>query len=185
MRIEKTKLEGLIIIHPDVFSDNRGWFTESYNQQKYRALGIDVAFIQDNHSYSKEIGTLRGMHFQTGKFAQSKLVRCIRGNLMDVCVDLRKNSPTYLQWDCIELSAENKLQLFVPKGFAHGFVTLSEDVEILYKVDELYSKEYDSGIIYNDTQINIDWSRILPNIDFIISEKDKNLRTIKEVELDF
>ena len=146
MRLEKTKIEGLVIIHPDVFGDNRGWFTESYNQQKYFALGIDVTFIQDNHSFSKEIGTLRGLHFQTGESAQSKLVRCVRGRLMDVCVDLRKDSPTFLQHELIELSEENKLQLFVPQGFAHGFVTLSEDVEIMYKVDAFYSKEHDSGI---------------------------------------
>ena len=185
MRVEATKLKDLVVIHPDVFGDNRGWFTESYNQQKYSAIGIHAQFIQDNHSYSKEVGTLRGLHFQTGEFAQSKLVRCVRGRLMDVCVDLRKNSPTYLQWDCIELTEENKLQLFVPKGFAHGFITLSEDVEIMYKVDALYSKEHDSGIIYNDPQLSIDWGSILPNRNFILSEKDKNLKTLKEVELDF
>ena len=163
MKIDETKLKDLIVIHPDVFGDNRGWFTESYNKQKYLALGIDNNFIQDNHSYSKEVGTLRGMHFQTGEFAQSKLIRCIRGRLMDICVDLRKDSPTFLQWDAIELSEENKLQLFVPKGFAHGFVTLTENVEIMYKVDAFYSKEHDSGIRYDDPQLNIAWQSILPN----------------------
>lgn len=185
MRIEYTKLKDLLIIVPDVFGDNRGWFTESYNKQKYQALGIDVDFVQDNHSYSKEIGTLRGLHFQTGPFAQSKLVRCVRGKLVDVCVDLRKESPTYLQWDAIELSEENKLQLFVPKGFAHGFVTLTEDVEIMYKVDAFYSKEHDSGIRFDDSEINIDWSRILPNIEFILSEKDKQLNNLKDLNLKF
>lgn len=185
MRVEKTKLEGLIIIHPDIFGDSRGWFTESYNQKKYQVLGINVEFIQDNHSYSKEIGILRGLHFQTGEFAQSKLIRCVKGVLYDVCVDLRKNSPTYMQWQGIELSNENKLQLFVPKGFAHGFVTLSEDVEIMYKVDAFYSKEHDSGIRYDDPSINVDWRSILPNVEFILSEKDKQLKYFKELNLDF
>lgn len=185
MRVEKTKLEGLIIIHPDIFGDSRGWFTESYNLKKYQALGINVEFIQDNHSYSKEIGILRGLHFQTGEFAQSKLIRCVKGVLYDVCVDLRKNSPTYMQWQGIELSNENKLQLFVPKGFAHGFVTLSEDVEIMYKVDAFYSKEHDSGIRYDDPSINVDWRSILPNVEFILSEKDKQLKHFKELNLDF
>ena len=185
MRIEKTKLNDLIIIVPDVFGDNRGWFTESYNKQKYQTLGIDVDFVQDNHSYSKEVGTLRGLHFQTGEFAQTKLVRCVRGRLMDVCVDLRKDSSTYLQWDAIELSESNKLQLLVPKGFAHGFVTLSEDVEIMYKVDAFYSKEHDSGIRFDDPDLKIDWNSILPNVEFILSEKDKQLKPFKELNLDF
>lgn len=185
MKIDETKLKDLIIIHPDVFGDNRGWFTESYNKQKYLALGIDNNFIQDNHSYSKEVGTLRGMHFQTGEFAQSKLIRCIRGRLMDICIDLRKDSPTFLQWDAIELSEENKLQLFVPKGFAHGFVTLVENVEIMYKVDAFYSKEHDSGIRYDDPQLNIDWQSILPNVEFILSDKDKQLKRLHELEINF
>ena len=185
MKIDETKLKDLIVIHPDVFGDNRGWFTESYNKQKYLALGIDNNFIQDNHSYSKEVGTLRGMHFQIGEFAQSKLIRCIRGRLMDICVDLRKDSPTFLQWDAIELSEENKLQLFVPKGFAHGFVTLTENVEIMYKVDAFYSKEHDSGIRYDDPQLNIAWQSILPNVEFILSDKDKQLKLLRELELNF
>lgn len=185
MKIDETKLKDLIVIHPDVFGDNRGWFTESYNKQKYLALGIDNNFIQDNHSYSKEVGTLRGMHFQTGEFAQSKLIRCIRGRLMDICVDLRKDSPTFLQWDAIELSEENKLQLFVPKGFAHGFVTLTENVEIMYKVDAFYSKEHDSGIRYDDPQLNIVWQSILPNVEFILSDKDKQLKLLHELEINF
>ncbi|HCT63551.1 MAG TPA: dTDP-4-dehydrorhamnose 3,5-epimerase [Erysipelotrichaceae bacterium] len=185
MRIEKTKLNDLIIIVPDVYGDNRGWFTESYNKQKYQALGIDVDFVQDNHSYSKEVGTLRGLHFQIGEFAQTKLVRCVRGRLMDVCVDLRKNSPTYLQWDAIELTETNKLQLLVPKGFAHGFVTLSEDVEIMYKVDTFYSKDHDSGVKYDDSDIGVDWDSFLPNVEFILSDKDKQLKPFKELNLDF
>ena len=185
MRITKTKLSDLIIIEPDFFGDNRGWFTESYNKHKYQAIGIDVDFIQDNHSYSKEVGTLRGLHFQTGAYAQSKLVRCVRGRLMDVCVDLRKESPTYLQWEAIELSEENKRQLFVPKGFAHGFVTLREDVEIMYKVDAFYSREHDAGIRYDDPDLNVDWESFLPEVQFVMSDKDKHLKLLKEIKLTF
>ena len=185
MKVEQTKLLGLLIIIPDVFGDNRGWFTESYNKQKFIESGIETDFVQDNHSYSKDIGTLRGLHFQTGDFAQSKLVRCVRGRLMDICVDLRKDSPTYLQWEAIELSEENKLQIFVPKGFAHGFITLSNDVEIMYKVDAFYSREHDSGIRFDDPDLNIDWNSILPNTRFILSDKDKQLKTFKELNLDF
>lgn len=185
MRITKTKLSDLIIIEPDVFGDKRGWFTESYHKHKYQAVGIDVDFIQDNHSYSKEIGTLRGLHYQSGAYAQSKLVRCVRGRLMDVCVDLRKDSPTYLKWEAIELSESNKRQLFVPKGFAHGFLTLSDDVEIMYKVDAFYSKEHDAGVRYDDPDLNVDWKSFLPNVEFILSDKDKQLKQFKELDLDF
>ena len=185
MRIEKTPLEGLIVIHTDVFGDHRGWFTESYNYEKYSELGIDTTFIQDNHSYSKEKGTLRGLHFQTGEFAQSKLVRCTKGRLLDICVDLRKKSSTYLQYYSIELRETNKVQLFIPKGFAHGFVTLEDDVEIMYKVDEYYSKEHDSGVHYRDPRINIDWQNLVQTNQFILSQKDENLKFLENMEIDF
>jgi len=185
MRIEKTSLDGLLIIHTDVFGDHRGWFTESYNEQKYKDIGIDIKFIQDNHSYSKEKGTLRGLHFQTGKYVQSKLIRCIRGKLLDICVDLRKGSKTYLEYCAIELNDTNKLQLFIPKGFAHGFVTLSDDVEIMYKVDVYYSKENDSGIRFNDPNINIDWEELVGTNQFILSSKDENLSFLSDLDLEF
>lgn len=185
MKLEKTALEGLFIIHTDVFGDHRGWFTESYNEQKYLELGINVKFIQDNHSFSKEKGTLRGLHFQTGEFAQSKLIRCTSGRLLDICVDLRKDSKTYLQYISIELSDVNKLQLFVPKGFAHGFVTLEDDVEIMYKVDAYYSKEHDSGIRYDDPCLNINWADLVGMEKFILSSKDEKLRYIKDMDIEF
>lgn len=185
MKLEKTALDGLIIIHTDVFGDHRGWFTESYNEQKYYDLGINTKFIQDNHSFSKEKGTLRGLHFQTGEFAQSKLIRCTRGRLLDICVDLRKESLTYMKYVSIELSDTNKLQLFIPKGFAHGFVTLCDDVEIMYKVDAFYSKEHDSGIRYDDPSININWIELVGNNEFIISSKDSQLGFIKDMDIEF
>lgn len=185
MKLEKTKFPGLFIIHPDVFGDHRGWFTESYNQKKYLDLGIPSIFVQDNHSFSANKGTLRGLHFQTGEKAQSKLVRCIRGKLWDVVVDLRKNSPTYLEWMDVELSEDNHLQFFIPKGFAHGFVTLSDNVEIEYKVDEFYSKEHDSGIRYDDPTVHVDWKHALNGIVPILSEKDEKLANYKDLDLDF
>lgn len=185
MKIEKTALEGLVIIHTDVFGDHRGWFTESYNEQKYSDLGINVKFIQDNHSFSKEKGTLRGLHFQRGAFAQSKLIRCTRGRLLDICVDLRKESETYLKYVSVELSDSNNLQLFVPKGFAHGFVTLVDDVEIMYKVDTYYSKVHDSGIRYNDPSLNINWSELVGMDKFILSSKDEQLGFIKDMDIEF
>lgn len=185
MKIEKTPIPGLLIIHPDVFGDNRGWFTESYNQLKYQDLGIDIQFIQDNHSYSAQKGTLRGLHFQTGDKAQSKLVRCVSGLLWDVAVDLRKGSPTFKQWFGIQLSAQNHLQLFIPKGFAHGFLTLSDNVEIEYKVDQFYSKEHDGGIRYDDPEIDISWDEFLMKSDPVLSDKDLNLKYLSQQKLDF
>lgn len=184
MRKEETGIRDLVVIHPDVYGDNRGWFTESYHSQKYAELGIDIDFIQDNHSFSAEIGTLRGLHFQTGEMAQSKLVRCTKGRLYDVAVDLRKGSPTYKQYFSIELSANNHLQLFVPKGFAHGFVTLDENTEIQYKVDAYYCKTADGGIRYDDPEIAVDWSQVLKGSP-VLSDKDLNLKFLKDQELDF
>lgn len=184
MKLEETGLKDCVIIHPDVHGDNRGWFTESYHVQKYSELGIDIDFIQDNHSFSATKGTLRGLHFQTGEFSQSKLVRCTRGKLYDVAVDLRKDSPTYKKYFGCELSEENHLQLFVPKGFAHGFVTLVENTEIQYKVDAYYCKSADGGIRYDDPDINIDWSSVLIGQP-VLSDKDLNLKFLSEQDLDF
>jgi dTDP-4-dehydrorhamnose 3,5-epimerase len=174
MRVEKTLFPGLLIIHPSIFGDHRGWFMESYNQSRFEEIGIKIDFIQDNQSYSSKQGTLRGLHFQSEPMAQTKLVRCTRGSLSDVVVDLRKGSPTFLKSFMIELSEANKLQLLVPKGFAHGFVTLSEDTEIMYKVDNYYSKAHDGGIRFDDVTFGIDWSAVLEEKP-ILSDKDANL----------
>jgi dTDP-4-dehydrorhamnose reductase/dTDP-4-dehydrorhamnose 3,5-epimerase len=167
--IEKTFIDGLLIIRPAVFGDNRGWFYESYSETKLRENGINITFVQDNHSMSEQKGTLRGLHFQTPPMAQSKLVRCSHGALLDVAVDLRPNSPTYKKWFSIELSEENKTQLLIPQGFAHGFLTLTDNTELQYKCDNFYSKEHDCSVRYDDPEIGIDW-----NFDGepILSEKD-------------
>ena len=181
MIVTKTEIDGLVIIDPDCFGDHRGWFMETYNAAKMKENGLDVAFVQDNHSKSLVKGTLRGLHFQNNPMAQTKLVRCTKGVILDVAVDLRKNSPTYKKWFSIELSEENKKQLFIPQGFAHGFLTLSDDVEVQYKVDNLYSKEHDRGIIYNDPEIGIDWGDIAP----VLSEKDTISPMLKDSDANF
>lgn len=169
MEIIKTKLDGVVIIIPDVFGDNRGFFMESWNKAKMAAAGYDYDFVQDNHSKSKVKGTLRGIHFQKGDKAQAKLVRCVNGTVLDVAVDLRKDSPTFKQWVAVELSEENKRQLLIPRGFGHGFVTLTDDVEFLYKADNYYAPEAEGGIRWNDPDIGVDWGVDNP----ILSDKDK------------
>lgn len=181
MKVTKTEIEGLVIIDPDCYGDHRGWFMETYNEAKMKENGIDVVFVQDNHSKSLVKGTLRGLHFQNSPMAQTKLVRCTKGVMLDVAVDLRKDSPTYKKWFSIELTEENKKQLFIPQGFAHGFLTLSDDVEVQYKVDSLYSKEHDRGIRYNDPEIGIDWG----DIDPVLSEKDLNAPMLKDCDVKF
>lgn len=181
MEVTKTNLDGVVFIEPSVFGDNRGWFMETYSQEKYSEIGIDVLFIQDNHSYSNQIGILRGIHFQQYPKAQSKLVRCSKGKILDVAVDLRKGSPTYLKWISVELSEENKKQLFIPQGFGHGFLTLSENVEVQYKVDNLYSKEYDRTIRFDDPTIGITW----PKFDYILSQKDIQAPTLLDSDVNF
>ncbi len=184
MKVIETKLKGCFIIEPAVFGDNRGWFMETFSKQKLEEAGLvfEGDLVQDNQSFSAKKGTLRGLHFQTGKHAQAKLVRCTRGSLFDVAVDLRKDSPTYLQWFGITLSAENKKQLYVPRGFAHGFITLEDDVEIQYKTDNYYNAEADGGIIYNDPNINVEWP---VEIEITLSDKDRALKTIDETEVEF
>jgi dTDP-4-dehydrorhamnose 3,5-epimerase len=181
MKLIKTNFKDLYIIQPKVHGDQRGWFVESYNQQTINSFGLDIQFIQDNHSYSQAKGTLRGLHFQTGHMSQTKLVRCTRGEIMDVVVDLRKESHSYLKYFAIALSAENFTQLLIPKGFAHGFLSLKDDSEIQYKVDAYYSKAHDSGVFYNDPQFNIPWADYL-NQSYILSEKDLNLSLFNEKE---
>lgn len=176
-----TGIEDLFIIEPTVYGDERGFFIESYNKEDFFELGIKDEFIQDNHSKSKK-GVLRGLHFQT-KFAQGKLVRVIRGSVYDVAVDLREKSETFGKWFGIELSADNKKMFFIPKGFAHGFLTLEDETEFTYKCTDFYHPEYDSGIIWNDQDINIEWNfekYMLQPEDIILSEKDRKQQTLAE-----
>jgi len=175
MKITETKLSGVYIIEPQVFGDARGWFMETYN--KLKTPEIECEFVQDNHSFSAHKGTLRGIHFQKPPMAQAKLVRCSRGALMDFAVDLRPDSSSFKQWIGVELSAENKKQLFVPRGFGHGFISLTDDVEIIYKADNYYSPEHDAGVLWSDSDIGIDWDCEKP----ILSEKDKVLPLLKDL----
>jgi dTDP-4-dehydrorhamnose 3,5-epimerase len=169
MAFIKTEFPGLIIIEPTVYKDSRGYFFESYNENEFKAGGIDIKFVQDNQSKSS-YGVIRGIHYQLEPHAQTKLVRVLSGSILDVVVDIRKDSPTYGKTFSIELSAVNNKQLLVPKGFAHGFSVLSETAEVLYKCDAFYNKESEAGINYNDTNLNIDWN--IPAGKAIISEKD-------------
>lgn len=181
MKITQTEIKNLIIIEPKVFDDYRGWFVESYNQKLFFNNGISIEFKQDNHSLSKEKGILRGLHFQNDPSAQTKLVRCTRGKVWDVAVDLRKSSPTYLKWFGIELTPENHKMLFIPQGFAHGFVTLEENSEVQYKVDNFYDHYADRSIKYDDPNIGINW----PLEDVILSEKDLNAPYLRDSDVNF
>jgi dTDP-4-dehydrorhamnose 3,5-epimerase len=184
MNITETYIKGLFVLEPRLFEDDRGYFYESFHLKKFaEKIGQEPHFVQDNHSYSK-YGVLRGMHFQYGEGSQSKLIRVLSGKVLDVVVDLRKDSTTYGKTFSIELSAENKKQLFVPRGFAHGFVTLSkEGAEFVYKCDNFYYPKLESGIIYNDKTLNIDWQ--IPKNQIIISAKDAVLPTFKEIDVEF
>lgn len=174
----KTKIEGLIIIEPSVFADNRGFFTETYNRKVFAENGIDVQFIQDNHSRSSK-GVLRGLHFQKPPFAQDKLIRCTRGEVFDVAVDLRKNSPTFGQWEGVILSEDNKKMFFIPKGFSHGFLVLSDIVDFQYKCSNFYNKESEGGLLWNDPDLKIDWPQME---NLILSEKDKLWPKLEEIK---
>lgn len=177
MNIKKTNIEGLVIIEPNVFKDERGYFFESYSLRNFNKEVGEVNFVQDNESKSC-YGVLRGLHLQTGEYAQSKLVRVVKGEVLDVAVDLRKDSKTFGQHYFIILNEDNKLQFFIPKGFAHGFAVLSKEVIFQYKCDAFYSKEHEDAIIWNDKTLNIDWH--LPQKDIILSEKDKHHQTFLE-----
>lgn len=179
MTVEQTPLKDCLLIKPDVFRDERGSFFESYNHQRFqKETGLEVNFVQDNQSISQK-GTLRGLHFQTGKMAQAKLVRTILGEIIDVAVDLRKGSPTFGKTHKSLLSGENNHQLFIPRGFAHGFLVLSETAIFAYKCDNYYDKASEAGIIYNDKTLNIDWD--YPEEKLVLSEKDKNLPGFEEL----
>lgn len=165
----KTDFPDLLIFEPKVFADSRGYFFESYNENTCKAEGVDIKFVQDNQA-SSQYGVIRGLHYQLAPFAQTKFIRVLSGKILDVVVDLRKGSPSFGKVFSLELSAENHLQLFVPKGFAHGYSVLSETAEVFYKCDEFYSKENEAGLLYNDSSLNIDWK--IPAGKEIISEKD-------------
>jgi len=175
----KTKIEGLIIIKPSVFADDRGFFMENYNQKVFVDNGISVTFVQDNHSRSTK-GVLRGLHFQKPPFAQDKLVRCTRGEVLDVAVDIRKDSPTFGQYEAVNLSEENKNIVFIPVGFAHAFLVLSDIADFQYKCSNFYNKESEGGLLWNDPAINIDWPKL--ESEFVLSDKDKAWPTLSELK---
>ena len=179
MTVTETQLKGCFILEPTIFKDKRGYFLESYNQKVFNELiGHDITFVQDNESSSFR-GVLRGLHYQSGDFAQAKLVRVITGRILDVVVDIRKGSPTFGEHLSLELSEANKKQLFIPRGFAHGFVVLSEIALFSYKCDNFYNKAAEKGFIYTDSRLNINWK--LSEKEFVISEKDLELPTFENV----
>jgi dTDP-4-dehydrorhamnose 3,5-epimerase len=170
MRKIETAHPEVLLLEPQVFGDHRGWFMETYSTKTMEEWGVIASFVQDNHSFTAKSGTLRGLHFQEDPMAQAKLVRVIRGAVLDVAVDLRQGSPFYLKWVSTELSAENKLMLYIPRGFAHGYLTLTEDVEFVYKVDNFYSPRHDRSIRFDDPDIGVEWGIQVPEL----SDKDRN-----------
>lgn len=182
MKLVTTGLEGLFVIEPRVFEDSRGYFFESYNKAAFEKEGHTVEFVQDNQSKSS-FGVVRGLHYQLYPYAQTKLVRILEGRVLDIAVDLRKGSPSYKKWFGIELSAENKIQLLIPKGFAHGFSVLSKSAVFFYKCDELYNPESERGICYNDPSLNINWG--IPEKDIIVSLKDREMPDFNNAEMNF
>lgn len=178
MEVIKTELEGVLILEPRIFTDGRGYFFESYNQREFEAkTGLTINFVQDNESYSS-YGVLRGLHFQKGEFAQSKLVRVIEGRVLDVAVDIRRGSPTFGKWTAVELSGENHRQFFIPRGFAHGFSVLSPTARFQYKCDNFYAPAQEGAIAWNDPDLAIDWK--LPAPDVLLSEKDSRHPLLKD-----
>ena len=177
MNFIPTKLEGVYIVEPKVFGDARGFFMESWSKRDFEEAGFFYDFVQDNHSLSTVKGTLRGIHFQRGEYAQAKLGRCVRGAVLDVAVDLRAESPTFGQWTAVELSAENHRQLLIPRRFGHGFVTLTDEVEFLYKADNFYAPAHEGGILWNDPELGIRWGVDAP----VLSPKDQSLPLWKDV----
>lgn len=180
LKISETKLQDAYIIEPEVYGDHRGFFTESYSEKDFFDAGININFVQDNHSLSSQPGVLRGLHFQKNGAAQTKLIRVVTGVVYDVIVDIRKGSPTYGKWEGFILSEYNHRQLLVPKGFAHGFVTLTPNVNFIYKCDNYYNAEEDAGIAFDDSSLEIDWPISIEKA--ILSDKDKNHPAFKEFE---
>ena len=189
INIIETSIEGLVIVEPTVFGDHRGWFYEAYSERDYFAAGLTYKFIQDNRSFSAAKGTLRGIHFQRGDSAQAKLVWASQGEVLDVAVDLRKGSPTYLKWEAVVLTAENKKQFMIPRGFGHAFLTLTDDVEFCYKADGFYDAAADGSIRYDDPDIGIDWGAYFEGYaggaGLILSDKDKAAPYAKDAETGF
>lgn len=181
MKFINTAIDGVIIVEPEVHGDSRGFFLESWSRRDFDQAGLHYDFVQDNHSFTALKGTLRGIHFQRGEWSQAKLVRCVRGAVLDVAVDLRPESPTYKQWVAVELSAENKRQLLIPRRFGHGFVTLTDDVEFLYKADNFYAPGHEGGIRWNDPELQIDWGVENP----VLSAKDQISPFLKDAVTDF
>ncbi len=179
MKVETTQIDGVRIIEPDVFYDARGYFYESYNVERFRAAGITHVFVQDNESQSMK-GVVRGLHWQTGVHAQTKLLRVVRGAVLDVAVDIRKGSPTFGQHVAVELSATNKRQLLVPKGFAHGFIVLEDDTILNYKCDNVYCRESERGLRFDDPQLGIQWPDL--GVSLVLSEKDQHHPTLDQIE---
>ena len=173
---KRLEIRDVILIKPKVFGDERGFFMETYKKENFERAGIKGEFVQDNHSKS-ERGVLRGLHFQKEPYAQAKIVRCIRGEIYDVAVDLRRDSQAFGRYVGVNLSEENKYQLYIPKGFAHGFLVLSKSAEVFYKVDNVYAPDYEGGLIWNDSEVNIKW----PNDNPVLLEKDKGWLTLKEL----
>lgn len=178
MKVTRTTIEGLLIIEPKVFTDQRGYFSETYRRKEFTEKVSDTHFVQDNESYSTR-GVLRGLHFQKEPFAQAKLVRTVMGEVLDVAVDLRKGSPTFGKHSAIRLSGNNKRQLFIPRGFAHGFIVLSDDAILQYKCDNYYAPDHEGALLWNDPELEIDW--ILPEEEIIFSEKDKLNPLLKDI----
>ena len=181
MKLIKTDILDVYILEPKVFGDNRGWFIESWSAKTMEDAGLHYDFVQDNHSFSASKGVLRGLHFQKGDAAQAKIVRCSRGTVLDVAVDMRKGSPTFMNWVAVELSEQNFRQLLIPRGFLHGFLTLTDNVEFQYKVDNYYNKEADRSVRWDDPQLNVDWGIKDP----ILSDKDKIAPFLADSDIEF
>lgn len=184
MNIVETPIKDLLVFEPKVWKDSRGYFFESFSQRVFENAGVEVKFVQDNQSFSQK-GTLRGMHAQANPFAQGKLVRVIQGKVVDVAVDIRKDSPTYGQHFAVELSGENNIQLWVPPGFLHGFLTLEDNTIFAYKVTNFYDKESEIGVMYNDADLAINWEAYLPANEFLLSDKDLVLGSFKDLKSPF
>ena len=180
MEIKELEIPDVLILEPRVFEDHRGFFSETYNKKTMSLKNINLDFVQDNHSFSKYKGTLRGLHFQVSPFAQDKLVRVIQGSILDVAVDIRTNSPTYGKYVSAIIDSDNFKQILVPVGFAHGFLTLEDNTEVIYKVSEYYSPESERGIIWNDSDLNIDWS--FPHSEITLLDRDKTFPRLKDIE---
>nr|WP_321440164.1 dTDP-4-dehydrorhamnose 3,5-epimerase [uncultured Hyphomonas sp.] len=183
LKVESLAISDVKLVTPPRFGDDRGFFSETYNAQRFKEAGIDADFVQDNHSLSAKRGTVRGLHYQAPPFAQAKLVRVLRGAIIDVAVDVRKGSPTYGKWVSAELSAQNGVQIYVPRGFLHGFATHEPDTEIAYKVDNYYSKECDGAVLWNDPTLAIDWG--IPPAEAMLSDKDAAAPAFADFETPF